>query len=75
MRAGTRIRPTSPGNRTFAGSDSSIVFTFAGRHPARSEAAAVEQRLASRSHELSIQKTDRTERATSDFWVSGFGCV
>ncbi|WP_208636680.1 hypothetical protein, partial [Ralstonia insidiosa] len=52
MRAGTRIRPPSPGNRAFAGSDSSIVFTFAGRHPARIEAAAVGQWLASGSHEL-----------------------
>jgi len=42
------------------------VFTFAGRHPARSEAAALGQRLASGSHELFGQKTDRTERATSD---------
>lgn len=67
MRAGTRIRPPSPGNRAFAGSDSSIVFTFAGRHPARIEAAAVGQRLASGSHELFSQKIDRTERATSDF--------
>lgn len=67
MRAGTRIRPPSPGNRAFAGSDSSIVFTFAGRHPAPIEAAAVGQRLASGSHELFSQKIDRTERATSDF--------
>jgi len=67
MRAGTRIRPPSPGNRAFAGSDSSIVFTFAGRHPARIEAAAVGQCLASGSHELFSKKIDRTERATSDF--------
>jgi hypothetical protein len=57
MRAGTRIRPPSPGNRAFAGSDSSIVFTFAGRHPARIEAAAVGQWLASGSHELFSKKS------------------
>ncbi len=66
MRSGTRIWPPRPVNRAFAGSDSSIVFTFAGRHPAHIEAAAAGQRLASGSYKLFGQKTDRTERATSD---------
>ena len=57
MRAGTRIRPPSPGNRAFAGSDSSIVFTFAGRHPPGIEAAAMNQRLASGSHDCSAKKS------------------